>query len=235
MSFILEALRKSENERRLESTPQVMRMPAAVQHNVFPIWAAVVITALTVSLIAVTAVSWWNTRPLTSAPSSNGQSLIERRTVAPQVDAADSRALDIAATGAAPSGQAQAQRVPSIASPAKIAPEPALLQPPDASIAMPARTAGPPTAEVPARAPKATVDTESLPSMTALAAEGMTLPPLDLQLHVNSDIPANRFVMINGRRYKEGERLQEGLLLIQVAAAGAVLEIDGRQFLLVTN
>jgi len=41
--------------------------------------------------------------------------------------------------------------------------------------------------------------------------------------------------MINGRRYKEGERLQEGLLLIQIAAAGAVLEIDGRQFLLVTN
>jgi general secretion pathway protein B len=68
-----------------------------------------------------------------------------------------------------------------------------------------------------------------------LAAEGVPLPSLRLELHAFSAEPRDRFVFINGRKYVEGERLVEGPQVVSIAPTGAVLAHAGRRFLLVQD
>jgi hypothetical protein len=68
-----------------------------------------------------------------------------------------------------------------------------------------------------------------------LAAEGISLPELRLELHAFREQPRDRFVFINGRKYVEGERLAEGPQLQSIVPAGAVLAYAGRRFLLVSE
>ena len=71
-----------------------------------------------------------------------------------------------------------------------------------------------------------------LPSPEALAAEGVVVPPLRLELHAYSDRPTDRYVFINGSKYVEGDRLTEGPQVITIVPSGVVLSAQGRQFLL---
>jgi general secretion pathway protein B len=72
----------------------------------------------------------------------------------------------------------------------------------------------------------------TLPSPTALAAEGIAIPQLHLELHAYSERATERFVFINGRKYVEGEQLAEGPRLLSIERTGAVLSQQGRRFLL---
>jgi general secretion pathway protein B len=71
-----------------------------------------------------------------------------------------------------------------------------------------------------------------LPSPTALAAEGISVPPLQLQLLAYDDRPADRYVFINGSKYVEGATLAEGPKVVSIEASGAVLSYLGHEFLL---
>src|SRR5688572_6676229 len=85
----------------------------------------------------------------------------------------------------------------------------------------------------PARLTNLPDDSVALPSIAMLAAEGVAVPPLRLELHAFSAQPKDRFVFINGRKYKEGDRLAEGPMLVEIAPTGAVLTHAGRRFILV--
>jgi general secretion pathway protein B len=76
-------------------------------------------------------------------------------------------------------------------------------------------------------------DSVALPNVAMLAAEGVAVPPLRLELHAFSAQPRARFVFINGRKYVEGDRLVEGPLLVAIQPTGAVLTHAGRRFMLV--
>ena len=58
MSFILDALRKSELERQRDSAPGLMRSPVATVRREIPVWSWLLIVLLSLALIAVAAV-WW--------------------------------------------------------------------------------------------------------------------------------------------------------------------------------
>jgi len=73
----------------------------------------------------------------------------------------------------------------------------------------------------------------ALPSISMIAAEGVAVPTLHLELHAYSAQPRDRFVFINGRKYVEGDRLAEGPVLVSIAPTGAVLSHAGRRFMLV--
>ena len=63
-----------------------------------------------------------------------------------------------------------------------------------------------------------------------LLAQGVDVPPLKLELHAYSDTPAERFVFINGRKYKEGERLADGPEVVRIEPNGVVLSQHGQRF-----
>jgi len=51
-----------------------------------------------------------------------------------------------------------------------------------------------------------------------------------LDVHVYSDLPQDRFVLINLQKYRSGEQLQEGPLLDEITPEGVILSFQGQQF-----
>lgn len=69
MSFILDALRKSESERQREAKPSFAHTPVAAGRRGTPVWTHVVIGMLALALVAL-AVAWWRSDRVAPANSS---------------------------------------------------------------------------------------------------------------------------------------------------------------------
>ena len=90
-----------------------------------------------------------------------------------------------------------------------------------------------PTRPPPAATSEPRAGRAPLPTATELMLKGeLAGPPLNLDLHVYYPEPGRRVVFINGRKYREGERLASGPLVREIVADGVVLTEDGRLFLL---
>lgn len=68
MSFILDALRKSESERQRDATPSLSRIPEAVAGRRLPLWAACTIASLGLGVVGLGA-ALWMTRDGERAPT----------------------------------------------------------------------------------------------------------------------------------------------------------------------
>jgi general secretion pathway protein B len=55
---------------------------------------------------------------------------------------------------------------------------------------------------------------------------------LHLDIHVYSDVPAERFVFINMTKHREQSELDEGPVVTEITADGVILEYQGTTFLL---
>jgi general secretion pathway protein B len=71
---------------------------------------------------------------------------------------------------------------------------------------------------------------EPLPLNVLLASARRDIPALKLEVHSHSPDRKQRFVMINGQRYREGEQLHEGPQLEAVTVNGAILRQDQLRF-----
>ncbi len=72
-----------------------------------------------------------------------------------------------------------------------------------------------------------------LPTVEQLIGAGtLDLPVLNLDLLVYNDVPGVRFVVINGRKYREGAQLTEGPTLESITPEGVVLASQGQRFTL---
>ncbi|MCU7798208.1 MAG: general secretion pathway protein GspB [Candidatus Thiodiazotropha sp. (ex Myrtea spinifera)] len=58
------------------------------------------------------------------------------------------------------------------------------------------------------------------------------LPELNIDIHSFDQRPAKRYVLINLEKYREGDYLAEGPLLLEVLADGVILEHLGERFIL---
>ena len=217
MSFILDALRKSEHERQRSTVPGLSQVPLATPQPQLPRWAVIVMGVLAAVVVALGG-AWWTSMRAPAELEPPAQT-VERSVELPPPSAAVAP-REAAPPRLAPPDRGQESREPSLASAAGTA-----------APTVPAATPTPPAGaaaqlELPA-------DAQSLPSAAALAAEGVALPPLRLELHAFNAEPRNRFVYINGRKYVEGERLVEGPSLASITPTGAVLTHAGRRFLLV--
>ena len=97
-----------------------------------------------------------------------------------------------------------------------------------------------PAAPAPATRPPAAV-VQPAPSGPAVApvAPPATAPPtpaekaaLKLEALIYSDVPAQRMVFINGRRYSEGEMVDGRLRVEEIQEDGVALSDQGRRFML---
>jgi general secretion pathway protein B len=73
--------------------------------------------------------------------------------------------------------------------------------------------------------------TSDLPRADDMTARG-ALPELRLELHVWSTKPQERFVFVNGRRYREGDATAEGATVEEITREGVILNSGGNRFLL---
>ncbi len=226
MSFILDALRKSEHERQRGAVPGISQVPLAGRRHGPPRWTLAIIGMLTVAVIALGA-AWWHT--LRRVPA------VERGTAPPAVATTPVplKLPPVQTERATAAAERRASALP-VATPA----QPAAQESAAAARAAARRDTAPlarsgPDAAQPAEAQRDSAPT--LPSAAALAAEGIGVPELRLELHAYSDKPAERFVFINGRKYGEGDTLVEGPRIVSIETNGAVLSQQGHRFLLATQ
>ena len=205
MSFILDALRKSEDERQRDAAPSISRAPMTVPRDRLPRWAMGVMVALAVCVLALTG-AWWSSQRSSEVPA--GASVSPENVAAPPV--VQSRPASVeASAGVQPQARATPDPARSLS---------ALVAEPEeraASVAESTSPAGP------------------LPSLGEIRAQGIAVPVLELQLLSYGAAADERFVFINGARYVEGEFVQDDLRVVAIRRDGAVLSRRGREFLLV--
>lgn len=265
MSFILDALRKSEHERQRQAGPALAEVPIAPAKPRSNVWAPIAIALLLVNLavvgvlmirksmreaappppVAATADSAPAPAPASPAPAAQPPVTAASPTASPPAmmrpaeNAPAARneprySLETEATGGPPTLDpqmaAQAAAVPSG--------PPAVTRTPSSRGSVvyeslpDSATVGGPQYTQPSAASRAAADGGSgLPSADQLSGSG-AVPALNLELHVYSTTPAERLVFINSHKYREGDTMQEGPVVRQITPAGAVLEYNGRSYLL---
>lgn len=243
MSFILDALKKSENERKRTIGPSLIDAPLRRRQTERPWWAVAVGALLVVNLGVLLVVLTRKSEPET------GQALGPPPAAAPVQSAnhppADTRPVRRPRTATDPSVRSLAEEAAGYGEDAYQDVLPAdTLEPPGNPVAANV-PAGPPivrpidapaVAPLPARpatAPsQAPAANEILPTMSSLIAGGIVLPDLRLDMHVYSDKPSDRFAFVNMRKYSEGQTLTEGPLLERITPDGVVLNSQGQRFVL---
>lgn len=229
MSLILDALKKSEQERRRERGPDLQSIHRPVMGSATPTrrngWLLV---GAVVVLINGAAVAWWvlrddNEAVVASVSTPMPTAVETAQPVAPN-----------AATPVAPITQPPVSQPP-------IAPAP-IGTPVAPSAAAPSTTAA---TQSPASLAAVTTITGE-PEFTPVAPGGgaqssapiqelwelpeavrRSLPPMTYSFHVYSSDPARRTIIINNRRLREGEQVADDLLLDEITPDGVVLATAG--------
>ena len=252
MSYILDALRKAERERHLGQPPS-LTVPASPEPPARPrlwLWLG---AGLGLGLNAALLV-FFLTRPPPSSPP-----VITAATVpapAPTVAAAlpapssppEPRSLPPAgetAGGVEPPAAARESTQPATAATtAKAAAPPAPRRQEAVGKSARSESSRPTLAPASRERREATTPPSLTPGSVTLAPEPEPIPPLEtlpasarrgipalnLDIHIHSNDPDKRFVVINGRRYREGDRLGDGPVLETVTPDGAILRQGGQRF-----
>lgn len=253
MSFILDALRKSEHERQRQLGPSIAELPVARPAPRVPPWVWVALAALLTLNIAV--VAWFLTRPspapltqpVVAAPAPALPSPAPTPAAATPAPAAAPTSAAAAPAQAAP-GPASAPLAESAPRPVETArpPAPAMREVrPLAEEALAEPVFGAPTFAAPAApdpallpvppppSPRPAPVAAGVPTIDQLPPQATAgLPPLSVSLHIYSSQPAQRAVFINGTRYREGDGLPGGAVLREITPDGAVIAYGGQRFLL---
>lgn len=210
MSFILDALKKSEAERQRKSVPGFADIPDAGAKGRQPPWLWLVAALLAVNAAVILGIFY-----LPDGNEAANPAPLEQTAAVPKH---------------APSTPAAFSEIVAEARKNRPAEEEPTTTEPQRE---PARTA---TAPAPAQAsqPAARVTvSENLDTLNELRANGtLQLPELHLDIHVYSDTPAERFVFINMGKYKEGDSLSEGPRVREIRHDGVVLDHNGTRFLM---
>jgi general secretion pathway protein B len=254
MSFILDALKKSEADRQRQNGPALFEVKVAPPRTRLPLWALAIVALLVVNLGIVL---WLVLRhpahaesgtlapaapavaaaPLPAPPAAGAASPPPQpaptvaATSAPPVAAASTPPAAAAATAA---GSAQTT-APAAAAATTV---PATARAADAGSADGGNPADYAPAEEPApsnalsgKVRRGTIAGVPL-YQDAAAVPGTQIPQLRLDLHVYAPRPEDRFVMINMHKVHPGETLPEGVHVDDITPEGAVLSYNGSRFLL---
>lgn len=237
MSYILDALRKSDQQRRLGGVPTLAYAPVgAAAPEPPPILFHGLLGVILV--IAVGAgIAWLRLLPPEPAV--------------------------IASIVAKPLELAPLQSVPAALpeAPVKVAPEPALHEPPVAAVLPPALATPVPRRKL---SPSARTEARNMPPAVGAASHGVvvatpegradtgasgdvaqqkpmasqdmplsirqTLPVMSVAVHAYSEQPRDRLVSINGRMLREGDTLAPDLKLEQITPDGMIFSYRGYRF-----
>jgi general secretion pathway protein B len=235
MSFILDALKKSESDRQRQSGPSLFEVKVAPPRRRLPIWAVVIAVLLGVNAIVI---SWMLLRrPPAQQPAAVNAAA--PTPAAPTVTAAANSGETAPAASGSSAARGAAPTPPAAPATARRdAPPPA--SPADQSGAQPPDVITPsdyaPAVE-PAGAPESGASDgpmAELPLYQQIATSD-DLPSLHLDLHVFAQRPQDRFVMINMHRLREGDSLPSGVQVDAIRPDGVVLSYRGTRFLLPRN
>ena len=203
MSFILDALKKSETERQRQSGPALLEMRIVRPTQRLPAWAVIVGLVL---IAGVAVLGWLAWRPAGVHVAA-----------APLTAVASTAIMNVSHVEASTPPVAPTQPVTPVGITTE--PQPAVANPADNE---PAVTPDPGAASSESAA-------KSLHNYAEISG---TVPELRLDLHVYAARPADRYAFINMHKMHEGDVTPEGVQVRQITREGVVLEFRGSEFLL---
>ena len=197
MSFILDALRKSENERLKSEPPKITNIPYAIPIKKLPIWIKSLILIL---LLLCVGLAWLWLKDEVNQPQISSIEIPKQELFNTEIsnqDISTSRVIedltDISISESVNENNFQS----------------ALM-----------------------------IDTveEIIPTYMELKAQGISLPNLNIELHVFSSVDDNSFVRINSRSFREGDYISpEGISIVEINESGVITQFQGKIFLLTLN
>lgn len=238
MSLILDALKKAEQDRHVGQAPMLDEMlvrPSTVmarrqsqQRQELVLLAA--IAAAVLFALAGLLYWFWPSTPAAlpeatpaavAAPVAADEPAAPVLRVDPErletpVALAPEDSVDLSNTGAA---QALTMDELDGETPQRATTRPAPVEPAEAAVAI--DEPAPPPAEPSARPLK-----EMPPAFRS------EFPKLTLEIHVYDDNPLRRFVLINGKKYRETDTLADGPRIVEITPDGVIVEQRGSQVLL---
>jgi general secretion pathway protein B len=207
MSYILDALRKSEQERQRGKVPDIHGMPSesdATRQKKSP-WPYIVL-ALVIMNAVILAIFW---KQFTSSTDT------ESHVAEPESVLSTPQAL-----------------VPPVAVKPTPIPEPA-----QQAVLTPSRAPAPAPAPVPVSKPAPVQPQEPLPSVGYMpqleelpAGERQGIPDMTFSSHMYSSIPKYRSIIINGKRLKEGQFFNDQLQVREITDSGVIMSRGGTLF-----
>ena len=213
MSYLLDALRRAEREREAQSAPHGLqaRSSAHTAGKARPMWPFVLL-GFAGALVLVSAALWLTRPPPAAAtvsvappsPAPAVPSLSEQVETPSTVETLDTL-MDPEAIEPLALSEAEA-----------LEEEASATAPPEAPAAEPAEP----------EAPRHQSLREMSPDYRA------SFPKLNLDVHAYDADPAQSFVMVNGRRYRNGETLTEGPRISAILPEGLLLQHNGQSVLI---
>jgi general secretion pathway protein B len=196
MSFILDALKKSETDRQQQTGSEFASVPSSSGNPNSLKWLWILGALLLINAMVLLGVLMRDDAPAQdvtiTTPQSGDEETVAQPTFEEQVAAAK------------------------------------LNQSPPAAITQaepPAPMVAPPSTPASSGARVLTIDEVRLNGTVQLT-------DLHLDIHVYSDVPAERFVFINMSKLREGSQLDEGPTVTEITRDGVILEHQGTSFLL---
>ncbi len=219
MSFILDALKKSETERQQQGPSDFANVPSTTESAGAPRWLWVLGLLLAVNLAVLLGVLLSDDAAEPGEPPAQAS---RAEPAAAEEAPFSARIREARQRESAARTSAARNPEPAVRTSAETASEPA------ASAVVEA-----PPAPVPQARPEPEFTLAALPTAGELQANGMLqMADLHLDIHVYSEQPEERFVFINMVKHREKSRLAEGPVVHEITPEGVILDYSGTRFLL---
>ncbi|MBT8088052.1 MAG: general secretion pathway protein GspB [Gammaproteobacteria bacterium] len=213
MSFILDALKKSETDRQQQASAEFANVPASDDTPRVPRWLWVLGALLAINLVVLLGLLLRAEDP---APATTAQQVVPADRDSERTDAAT--ASFVSQVEQARRNQPRRQVAVTTA------------RGETEELTADSEGAGTVTAAVTKRS---ATETARLPTVDEVIVNGtLDIPDLHLDIHVYSDNPEERFVFINMSKQREQSQLREGPTVEEITPDGVVLEYRGTTFVL---
>ena len=224
MSFILDALKKSESDRQQQNSPDFTQVPTGSDKPSSSRWLLIVGVLLAINAVVLSVVML--------KPDATS---IETAPVATENDQAlndDSKTDDTEPFRDLVANARREQTEPSSPPAVETAPEPRVDEAPPAAVPAAASVQSDNIETIINTAPP-TKSADVYKTFNQVRVEGsVQLPDLHLDIHVYNNNPGDRFVFINMEKYKENATLKEGPTVAEIVPEGVILNASGTRFLL---
>jgi len=232
MSYILEALKKSELQREIGQVPGIDSEHEKPRRHASGkwLWAGIGVLLLNAGLLAV--LLWPPAEPPAQQVASRVAEPAPAQQPVPQSRLLNRQPAEPAPATVRQQPLLQREAVPVRAAPPVVASLPQVASPP-------------PVVQAPVVEPRASASQVQVAPAPVVSAGAGDLPlwpqipghlfrqlrgGLRLDVHVYSAMPQDRFVLINLQKYREGDELQEGPMLDAITSEGVILSFQGQQF-----
>ena len=210
MSFILDALKKSETDRQQQSTAEFAAVPTSTTPPAVPRWLWVLGALLAINLAVLVGLLL---RPEPATPATQTTQIAVPTTTDSIQDT-------------------EPQPRSSFANQVAVARENAP-QPQTATVSETTRNLPRVQPDLISQDPTAIPAKDLYPSILEMRVNGsLDIPDLHLDIHVYSIDPEDRFVFVNMAKLREGSTLAEGPVVSEIVPEGVVLSYQGQNFLL---